>query len=55
MDQKEVSQNQTKYIQFRLSEEQYNKLKISNIWTLSESLCEKISTKISFKKTLSRT
>ena len=29
MDQKEVSQNQTKYIQFRLSEEQYNKLKIS--------------------------
>ncbi|MCT0017770.1 mobilization protein, partial [Lactococcus lactis subsp. lactis] len=24
MDQKEVSQNQTKYIQFRLSEEQYN-------------------------------
>ncbi|WP_240394390.1 hypothetical protein [Carnobacterium maltaromaticum] len=29
MDQKKVSQNQTKYIQFRLSEEQYNKLKIS--------------------------
>ncbi|MDM5143110.1 hypothetical protein ICE98_00181 [Lactococcus lactis] len=29
MDQKNVSQNQTKYIQFRLSEEQYNKLKIS--------------------------
>ena len=29
MDHKEVSQNQTKYIQFRLSEEQYNKLKIS--------------------------
>ena len=54
MDQKEVSQNQTKYIQFRLSEEQYNKAENfrRNIWTL-ESLCEKISTKSHLKKLIS--
>ena len=53
MDHKEVSQNQTKYIQFRLSEEQYEKLKISGeTYGLSPHLyAKKIILKITSKKT----
>lgn len=52
MDQKEVSQNQTKYIQFRLSEEQYNKLKISGeTYGLSPNLyAKKLAQKSHLKK-----
>ena len=52
MDQKNVSQNQTKYIQFRLSEEQYNKLKISGeTYGLSPNLyAKKLAQKSHLKK-----
>jgi len=52
MDHKEVSQNQTKYIQFRLSEEQYNKLKISGeTYGLSPNLyAKKLAQKSHLKK-----
>lgn len=52
MDQKEVSQNQTKYIQFRLSEEQYEKLKISGeTYGLSPNLyAKKLAQKSHLKK-----
>ena len=52
MDHKEVSQNQTKYIQFRLSEEQYEKLKISGeTYGLSPKLyAKKLAQKSHLKK-----
>ena len=52
MDHKEVSQNQTKYIQFRLSEEQFNKLKISGeTYGLSPNLyAKKLAQKSHLKK-----
>ncbi|MEB7792193.1 plasmid mobilization protein [Enterococcus faecalis] len=52
MDQKEVSQNQTKYIQFRLSEDQYKKLKISGeTYGLSPNLyAKKLAQKSHLKK-----
>ena len=55
MDQKEVSQNQTKYIQFRLSEEQYNKLKISGeTYGLSPNLyAKKLAQKSHLKNLIS--
>ncbi|WP_452953848.1 plasmid mobilization protein, partial [Streptomyces sp. NPDC004290] len=52
MDQKNVSQIETKYIQFRLSEEQYNKLKISGeTYGLSPNLyAKKLAQKSHLKK-----
>jgi len=52
MDNKSVSQNQTKYIQFRISEDQYDKLETSaKTYGLSPNLyVKKLAQKSHLKK-----